>query len=628
MPRSVSFMIAMILLTLFQPIYAQILPAEQNFVVQETPSGQIVHFTEADFSFSQNNPTLDDWERRALPALWLSDEARKLQSSHISVSAKVDFDGETLKDRTIAIFTENNREQVIVSVNDIPIFRNFVDNDHSVMGWNHPYLIPLSDKLLKEGDNFITVEARSSRDHALGIGSIAIGDLEPLNAQFERQYFFRIDAPKTINWIMLLLSLFVFIMWLARRQELELLWLSLTGLVWFVRNYHFFSLSAPIDLQLFQYVTYYSIYFAVAVTLAFCAEFLKLPQRKIIIVAMLSIGVLLSLSRLFLIFANQTDMASSLMTVILFGSFLLILAHHAVRNKSTPAWLLLLLLTAAALTGIHDIGRIPNINWWNGIGFHFQPYIGFLLFLIFMLSLAKRFLNALSLVEETNVYLEKRVTEATDALAASQHAQRQMEVERALETERERLMREMHDGIGSNLVTALAVARQRNYPSATITTLQKAISDLKITVDSLAPIDGDVVTLIANLRHRMEHELQQAGIASIWKVEECEPLVWMDAGHSLHLLRLLQEALSNILQHANAGSIILSCHSQARDSKEGILISIIDDGVGFTAQEKSTSKGLDFMYQRAAILKGALTISNEKGGGTAVRLWLAQNRQG
>ena len=90
---------------------------------------------------------------------------------------------------------------------------------------------------------------------------------------------------------------------------------------------------------------------------------------------MLGIGVLLSLSRLFLIATDRTDMASSLMTIALFGSFLLILAHHAWKSRSSESWLLLILLSLASLTGVHDIGRIPNIDWWTGAGFHFQPYI-------------------------------------------------------------------------------------------------------------------------------------------------------------------------------------------------------------------------------------------------------------
>tara|TARA_R110002033_G_scaffold9777_4_gene32029 strand:- start:1635 stop:3539 length:1905 start_codon:yes stop_codon:yes gene_type:complete len=608
-----------------QPVEAQDELPNNRFDVQTTDAGKIIRFVDADFSFSERSEIPDtDWHRRTLPALWLSDEARKTQSGDLSVRARLRFDRSVLEQGAVSIFTENDRERISVSINGIDIFRNFADDRQSILGWNHPYLIPLSGSLLKPGTNEIIIRAESGRHHSLGIGTIAVGSHNALGSHFESQYFFRIDARKTLNWTMLLLSVFIFVMWLGRRQEMELLWLSLTGLFWLVRNYHFFAATVPVEPLLFQQITYYSIYFAVAVTLSFCAEFLKLRHRKAIIITMFGIGVFLSLSRLFLTITDRTDMVSSLLTVALFGSFLLILAHHAVKTRSSESWLLLILLSLAALTGVHDIGRIPNIDWWNGVGFHFQPYIGFFLFLVFLLSLARRFLRALSLVEETNIHLEKSVKEATDALADSQQAQRQMEVERALETERERLMREMHDGIGSSLVTALAVARQRKDPASTITTLQRAISDLKITVDSLAPIEGDVVTLLANLRHRMEQELAQAGIKSVWKVEDSAPLGWMDAGHSLHLLRLLQEALSNVLQHASARTVILSCKSTRLHGKSGVMISIIDDGIGFNAEENEGSKGLEFMHQRAAILNGILTIENPDGGGTAINLWLPQ----
>lgn len=610
---------------LSQPTNAQIVDFDNQYETESIQTGKVFRFVDADFSFSQDGDArAKDWSRRSLPALWLSDEARQIQNGDLTVFARVRFDASMLGEEPVSIFTENNRERVSVSVNGVQIFRNYTDNRRSKLGWNHPYLIPLSRSLLRPGTNEIVVRADSAHDHSLGIGSIAIGDQNALAALYDNQYFFRIDAPKTLNWIMLLLSVFVFVMWLRRRQEMELLWLSLTGLFWFVRNYHFFSETVPIEPHLFKQISYYSIYFAVAATLSFCAEFLKLRHRKIIFISLFGIGILLSLSRYFLTMLDKTDMPISLMTILLFGSFLVILAINAFRTRSSESWSLLILLTLASLTGIHDIGRIPNINWWNGIGFHFQPYIGFFLFLVFMLSLARRFLRALSLVEETNLHLEKSVNEATEALAASQKAQRQMEIERALETERERLMREMHDGIGSNLVTALAVARRRKDPETTIATLQRAISDLKITVDSLAPIEGDVVTLLANLRHRMEQELSQAGITSIWRVEDCEPLEWMDAGHSLHLLRLLQEALSNILQHADARSIILSCKSSLSGTTPGILISIIDDGVGFDPKQNREGKGLAFMRQRAEILNGSLTIENVDGGGTAVHLWLAR----
>ncbi|MEP6175964.1 MAG: 7TM diverse intracellular signaling domain-containing protein, partial [Parasphingorhabdus sp.] len=352
-----------------QPVEAQDDNSNNQFDVQTSNAGKIIHFVDADFSFSEISDIPDsNWIRRELPALWLSDEARKVQGGDLSVWARVRFDGTAFDKDSISIFTENNRERVSVSINGVDIFRNYADDRHSMLGWNHPYLIPVSNSLLKPGTNEIVIRAESGRNHSLGIGTIAVGSHNALASHFESQYFFRIDAPKTLNWTMLLLSVFVFIMWLGRRQEMELFWLSLTGIFWFVRNYHFFAETIPIEPLLFQQITYYSIYFAVAVTLAFCAEFLKLRYRKIIIIIILGIGVFLCLSRFFLTNIDHTDIASNLMTVGLFGSFLLILAHHAWKGQSPESWLLLILLSLAALTGVHDIGRIPNVNWWTGAG--------------------------------------------------------------------------------------------------------------------------------------------------------------------------------------------------------------------------------------------------------------------
>ncbi len=605
-----------------KPAVAQESVSPNQFVVEKSSEGDIVRFTDADISFANTKDIpIKGWSRRSLPSIWLSDEARQKQTGDLTAWARVRFDADETSQKSLSIFTENNREQIAIYVNGANIFRNYTNEQTNMMGWNHPYLVSVPSDLLRPGINEIVMRVAAGRQYSIGIGTISLGEHSAVGGLYDRQYFFRIDAPKAVNWTMLLLAVFVIVMWLGRREEMELLWLGLTGIFWFARNYHFFAQTVPIEPYFFQQMSYYSIYFAVAFGLAFCAEFLKLRQRKPIIFAMITVGVLLSALRLTLLASDRTDMISSLMTVLVLGFFLATLAHHSWKSRSSESLLLLTILSLALLTGIHDIGRIPNVDWWDGAGFHFQPFIGFFLFLVFMISLARRFLSALSLVEETNFHLEKNVAEATDALAASEEARRKMEVERALEAERERLMYEMHDGIGSNLVTALAVARQRDAPKSTITTLQRAIGDLKITVDSLAPVEGDVVTLLANLRHRMEQELLDAGVSSVWKVEDCERLDWMDASHSLHLLRLLQEAISNVLQHASASSITLVCKPESKDGKSGIAISIIDDGIGLQKRSAS-SKGLDFMGQRAKTLNGTFSIENVASGGTAVNLWL------
>lgn len=192
-----------------------------------------------------------------------------------------------------------------------------------------------------------------------------------------------------------------------------------------------------------------------------------------------------------------------------------------------------------------------------------------------------------------------------------------------LPVERGRLMQEMHDGIGSNLITALAVARQQNQPDTTIKTLSRALADLKITVDSLEPVEGDLVALIANLRHRMAGDLRDAGIGCKWEVQPCDPLPWLDAANALHVLRIFQEAIGNVLAHAGATEIRIGCREDQRERIAGVAAYVADNGHGsIDMASRQSGKGIANMKARASSLHGHLDCEACPGEGTLILLWL------
>ena len=176
--------------------------------------------------------------------------------------------------------------------------------------------------------------------------------------------------------------------------------------------------------------------------------------------------------------------------------------------------------------------------------------------------------------------------------------------------------------IGSNLTTALAVARQQKQPAETITVLSRALSDLKLTVDSLEPIEGDIVALIGNLRHRMARDLADAGITCKWEVEDCASIPWLDAPNALHVLRIHNEAISNILTHSKATEMRIGCLEEQREGIDGITTYIADNGSGFDTDLVPQGKGLSNIKSRARSLQGQLSYHSEAGTGTVVRLWL------
>ena len=287
---------------------------------------------------------------------------------------------------------------------------------------------------------------------------------------------------------------------------------------------------------------------------------------------------------------------------------------HALPTRAVLA------LAAATAFAFHDLLLVSQ-----GTGIvlvYLQPLGSLFVFSAFGFALGRRMLVALATNEDVNMTLERRMAEATASLERSEAQRRELQVASAVENERERMMREIHDGIGSNLITALAVAEQQCESPGTIATLRRSITDLRIGVDSLEPVGGDVVTLLANLRHRMEHELRAMGVAFVWQVQPSPLLPWLDPVGALHLLRILQETISNILMHAGARLVDVGCAPESRDGVPGVVIVIADDGHGFDTGVAIRGRGLSNMKARAEALDARFACDSHIGAGTRVSIWL------
>jgi signal transduction histidine kinase len=268
---------------------------------------------------------------------------------------------------------------------------------------------------------------------------------------------------------------------------------------------------------------------------------------------------------------------------------------------------------------------------WSGVHFALLPYAGVIIFLVFAFALGRRLVDALGTVENLNVILEDRVAAATSELERTQKQIRELEIAVALEQERERIMREMHDSVGSNLISALAIAEHGDAPISTVATLKRSLTDLRIAVDSLEQVDGDVTPLLASFRHRMEPDLRAAGWRFDWQVEEVPPLSWLNSANALHVLRILQEALSNALTHSGGNVVTFGSARSVRSGSPGVAITIADNGTGLKCPTSSGSnpiggKGHANMQARAHALSAQLSLSNIKGGGAIVTLWLPVSR--
>lgn len=254
------------------------------------------------------------------------------------------------------------------------------------------------------------------------------------------------------------------------------------------------------------------------------------------------------------------------------------------------------------------------------------PYAGLLSLAAFGLSVARRVFAQLEEAETLNATLEDRVTAASAGLAASEAARRALEISTAITKERERLMREIHDGIGSSLVTTIAVSERLQKETTSAVVLKRALTDLRIAVDSLEPVQGNAATLLASLRYRVEPDFRRAGIAFVWKVDAVPSIPWLDAVNALHVMRIFQEALGNIAIHSGATEVTVICRAEDRGGEPGVLVDVRDNGKGLAETPETRGHGLDNMEQRARALGARYAIHGETNKGTSVSLWLPLKR--
>jgi len=210
---------------------------------------------------------------------------------------------------------------------------------------------------------------------------------------------------------------------------------------------------------------------------------------------------------------------------------------------------------------------------------------------------------------------------AADLRYRSEEAARlRIEKQKLLLEERERLTREMHDGLGGQLVSVLSmVERGLADRSEVAESIRRAIDEIRIVIDSLDPHMTDLPTSLGKLRSRLEPLLRRNGIVLSWSLEDIPGLEAFRSEAVLHVLRIVQEAVTNTLRHADADRVEVKITGSSDEPRQ-LHISVRDDGRGLPWQTPSGGRGIKNMKFRAEELGAVLQI---KGAGSGLQIDLA-----
>lgn len=209
----------------------------------------------------------------------------------------------------------------------------------------------------------------------------------------------------------------------------------------------------------------------------------------------------------------------------------------------------------------------------------------------------------------------------------------------AQEEERKRIARELHDETGQALSTLLVSleALAASLPKGPESDLIKArlegvkslvaasLSELRKLVFDLRPSMLDDLGLVVALQAYSERRLGQSGVEV--HVETIGAERRLPSQIEVALFRIVQEAMANIAQHADAESASISLEFKDKS----VAVHVEDDGKGFDVAGVLASAGVKDklgllgMRERAKLMGGTLTIESRPGAGTEVHIEIPVN---
>jgi signal transduction histidine kinase len=484
--------------------------------------------------------------------------------------------------------------------------------------WNTPLLFTTPGHVWRAGVNTVQIRVTAFADDAGGLAPPQLGRADVMATLHSQQTFWQRELVHAATISVIALGFFVMTLWLRKRERIEYGHFSLGAVLWGTSNLNMTVRDAPLpnaQWELFVYVSMvWSWLFLCLFTLRFARQLPQWLERSVLIFGA-ACGMALGLS-------GPTGAVVWgpywLVPVLVLGAWSMWKVAAFVRRTSRSDYKILVLVEALVFVlGAHDwliqAGHMPFETAYG------TPYAAPLLLAAFAWLIAGDHARTQRDLATLNLELADRVHSKEMALRESFSKLADLERAQAVSQERHRIMRDMHDGVGMHLSSAIRQLQGGQADTEVIEqTLRDSLDQLKLTVDSMGLREGDVAGLLGSLRYRLTPRLQAAGMQLHWHVDELPDWRQGHIDNLQHLQYIVFEAVSNALQHAQASALWL------RASTDGSQISvhIEDNGKGLDAGHDNTAppqgRGLQGMRNRAHAMGAEVGWHPREGGGCCV----------
>lgn len=468
--------------------------------------------------------------------------------------------------------------------------------------WNTPLLFDTPGSAWAAGENVVHLRVKAEVGHLGGLAPPVLGPAAAVARLHERTTWWRNTVVSVCNVFVVSLGLFVFFVWTRHRQQVQYGYFSVAAVLWGLANSNMSVVHVPMPDAQWELLVHVVTLWALLLLCLFGMRFVGRGNARLetAVIAYALLGTVLHAWG-----GDRWRAATNavlLLPVLLLGAWAMLLMLRYIRRQRLRDHAIF--ATAALCTlgiGAHDwllkAGLLPFEQPYA------LPYVAPLLLSTLGWLIAGDYARTQKDLAVLNRELAERVRLREAELRDSFERLADVEREHAVAAERARILRDMHDGVGAHLTTAMRQLESgRAEPLAVAQALRDSLDQLKLSIDAMHMPPGDVNALLASLRYRLQPRIEAAGLALGWDVA---PLPHWPAGDGdaamRHLQFLLFEAISNALQHAGASRLLL----QATADDSAIHVALSDDGRGFNGDP---ARALRTMRERAQALKAELRV--------------------
>lgn len=218
---------------------------------------------------------------------------------------------------------------------------------------------------------------------------------------------------------------------------------------------------------------------------------------------------------------------------------------------------------------------------------------------------------------QLNMLLSQQLSERTAELMLAHERERTLVRSRAHQEERQRIVRDMHDGLGSQLMSMLLAARRGEAKPAVVADgLQSVIDEMRLMIDSMDSVGESLFIALGLFRDRVKPRVEEAGFQFVWSNTFGDEFPDYGPRPILQIFRALQEAVTNAMKHSGGKRISVIVEPQP-GHKNLARISVRDDGCGI-GEGGGRGRGLPNMRKRVQSFGAQINWETSSAGTSVV----------